>query len=72
MRVDLLVKGKEENGQCGNRADCLQGRGALPERHVIDALVETGGVKVCAELLCKKIADVVALCSMAVAHAKHG
>jgi hypothetical protein len=46
--------------------------GELPERHVLDALVESGSIQVRAELLCKIVADVVALCAVAIADAKHG
>ncbi len=45
---------------------------ALPERHVIYILLETGGIKVGAEFLGEKIADVIALRTVAVANAEHG
>jgi hypothetical protein len=44
----------------------------IPKRHVIGALLKTGGIKVRAELLGEKVADVVALRPMTVTHAKQG
>jgi hypothetical protein len=44
----------------------------LPEGHIIHILVESGGIKVGAELLGQEVAHVIALRSMAIANAKHG
>jgi hypothetical protein len=48
------------------------GGGELPERHVGQILVQSSSIKVRAKFFCKEVADMVALRTMAVAHAEHG
>ncbi len=57
---------------CGGRRDGGEGGGGVPERHVGQILVESGSIKVRAKFFSEEIADMVALCTMTIAHAEHG
>jgi hypothetical protein len=70
ISVDLLKVGEEKVSVYAGKMDGHEH--ALPERHVIYVLLETGGIKVGAEFLGEKIADVIALRAVAVANAEHG
>jgi hypothetical protein len=63
-------EGKRRDSVCAGEDG--MGGGGVPERHVGQILVEPGSIKVRAKFFSEEIADMVALCAMAIAHAEHG